>query len=410
MENSVAIATELTVTALREYTYGLPPGTLLDQFEALLSGLINGKIAIKDLEKANNDAASVEQARQDNMKPFILHGVENLPGFVAKKKNTEKNEAYYTKIILNALEDVEDELIYGDDELERDLHELKTKLISGKMVLVEDTDMQPGDDIGYNEQDGIAGNLCSIRKKEETVAVEKEEDFTIETRRQKLEKETKLILKAVDGYRMLLFTMPSNGVYDANLVAELGKLFEDLSDGDIILVDNEEKEALDFKKEKTMRTIETPEKSTEVNSHTIPHPSPLGLEFTEVSSSGKTDTEYRNSTDGENEDDDLLGSEDEYDDLRKILVENLDTSDDNNILRVRSTFSAFIKKLKRIKGKKVRTRKSIVKVITETTIDEFETQLTKYTNDGYKIKYVNINTKAGNSGSGVRYYAVVQHG
>lgn len=69
---------------------------------------------------------------------------------------------------------------------------------------------------------------------------------------------------------------------------------------------------------------------------------------------------------------------------------------------------AFWKRLRRIKRQ--RNRKSIAKVITETTIEEFETQLTKYANNGYKIKYVNIDTKAGNSGSGVRYYAVVHRG
>lgn len=52
--------------------------------------------------------------------------------------------------------------------------------------------------------------------------------------------------------------------------------------------------------------------------------------------------------------------------------------------------------------------KNIAKVISETNMESFEDAITNAINLGYKIKYVNIDTKAGNSTTGVRYYAVVQ--
>ncbi|MCR4291725.1 MAG: hypothetical protein NUV76_02490 [Candidatus Kuenenia sp.] len=285
--------------------------------------------------------SDVAQSVQDTMKLLKPDDVENPPGFVTNNKTLAIDEPYYKRIMLRALGEYEEDLYDGQvspikgvdcQTLINDVKEFRDKLISSKMVLVEDTDMQPGDDIGYDEQDGIVGNLGSVQKKEETVAVEKTKDFASETRAQSLEKETKLIKGLLHSYELLY----SNNLSEkhSNEVRELSKK---LFNGNIILVENNDTEW-----EKYQDSLSCGEKASALASETV----------------------------------------------RK------------------SPYSAFLKRLRRLKSS--RKRKSIVKVITETTIEEFEAQLTKHANNGYKIKYVNINTKAGNSGTGVRYYAVAE--
>lgn len=50
---------------------------------------------------------------------------------------------------------------------------------------------------------------------------------------------------------------------------------------------------------------------------------------------------------------------------------------------------------------------STVRVISEQTIDDFQKTIQSRLESGFLINYINIDTHAGNSQSGVRYYAVV---